>query len=209
MTIIIILLITLFMIFKIKEMMHPCNIISIYFGVPGCGKTTIAAHIVKKSNKKKINVWSNVPITGAMQLDPKDDIGKVMIQNGRVIIDEAGIEYNNRDFKKFADEALYFYKYHRHYKLDIDFFSQGWNDCDKKIRDLAQRYYVVKRSIFPYFIYRKRISKRVGINKMTGEIQDEYYFLPFGKTYYFAPVVWRRFNTLSHKTFPEKVWGMW
>ena len=62
----------------------------------------------KKDIKKGLTVWSNVPITGTKKLDPKADIGNFMICDGRVIIDEAGIEYNNRDFKKFTDKALYF-----------------------------------------------------------------------------------------------------
>lgn len=209
MKIIIVLILFIFIFFKVKEMMHPTNILSIYFGVPGAGKSTIAAHLVRKDLKKNKKVWSNVPITGAIQLEPKDDIGKYMIHDGHVIIDEAGIEYNNRDFKKFTNESLYFYKYHRHYQLDIDFFSQGHEDCDKKIRDLAQRLYVVKKSFIPYFVYRKRIGKRVGINKLSGEIQDEYYFTPFGTTYYFSPIVWKSFNTLSRKEFPDKLWETW
>ena len=60
-----------------------------------------------------------------------------MIAGGRVIIDEAGIEYNNREFKDFSKKSLYFYKYHRHYQLAVDVFSQGFDDMDKKIRTLA------------------------------------------------------------------------
>ena len=184
------------------------DIISIYFGVPGSGKTTICAHLVKKCLKRGEKVWSNVPITGAYKLEPKDDIGINMIADGKVIIDEAGIEYNNRDFKTFSKNSLYFYKYHRHYKTSIDFFSQGWDDCDKKIRDLAQRLYIVKPSIIPYFIYRKRLAKKIGIDE-NGQIIDQYSWVPFGKTYYFAPSVWKMFNTLSRKEFPEKEWETW
>lgn len=45
-----------------------------------------------------------------------------MICNGREIIDEASIEYNNRDTKKFTPELIYHYKYHRHYELAVDIF---------------------------------------------------------------------------------------
>lgn len=184
-------------------------IVSVYFGVPGSGKTTFAAWLTKRDLKHGGKVWSNVPITGAYQLDPKSDIGKFMIENGRVIIDEAGIEYNNRDFKEFSDRALYFYKYHRHYRLAIDVFSQGYNDMDKKIRDLAQRLYVVKKSLIPYFVYRQRIAKKVGINEYTKEIIDEYQFVPFSRRYIFCPPLWKMFNTLSRKRFPEKTWSSW
>lgn len=209
MWVLLIIVIGSFVFLNIKFKKKPNNIISIYFGVPGSGKTTLAAHLCRKDLRKKKKVWSNVPITGAYKIEPQEDICKYMIEDGRVIIDEAGIEYNNREFKSFSKDSTYFYKYHRHYKLDIDFFSQGFNDCDKKIRDLAQRFYVVKPSIIPYFIYRRRINRRVGINEMSGEIQDEYFFVPFGRNYYFAPIVWKMFNTLSRKEFQNKEWEIW
>ena len=50
-----------------------------YFGVPGSGKTTVAAYLAKKDLKKKRNVYSNVPITGAYKIS-KEDIGKFLIE---------------------------------------------------------------------------------------------------------------------------------
>lgn len=185
------------------------HIVSIYFGVPGSGKTTLAAWLVKHDLRRGGRVWSNVPITGAYKLEPKDDIGKYMICGGRVIIDEAGLEYNNRDFKEFSKNSLYFYKYHRHYELAVDVFSQGYNDMDKKIRDLAQRLYVVRKSILPWFVYRRRIRKKVGINEYTKEIIDDYEFVPWSRKYIFCPPLWKTFNTISRKPFPEKDWETW
>lgn len=182
------------------------HIVSIYFGVPGSGKTTFAAWLTKKDLKHGGKVWSNVPITGAYKLDPLNDIGKHMIVDGRIIIDEAGIEYNNRDHANFPKEALYFFKYHRHYQTAVDVFSQGWNDADKKIRDLAQRLYVVRKSLIPYFVYRRRIRKKVGINEFTKDICDEYEFVPFSKKYIFCPPLWHMFNTISRKKLPSKEW---
>ena len=70
--------------FKPKK---PAHILSIYFGVPGAGKTTFAAYLAKHDLKRGFNVWSNVPITGTYKLSPVEDIGKHMICDGRVIID--------------------------------------------------------------------------------------------------------------------------
>lgn len=185
------------------------HILSVYFGVPGSGKTTFAAWLAKRDLKHGLNVWSNVPITGTMKLNCQEDIGEYMICDGRVIIDEAGIEYNNRDFKNFSKKQLVFYKYHRHYELAVDVFSQGYDDMDKKIRTLAQRLYVVKKSLIPFFIYRQRIGKRVGVNDLTKEICDEYYLVPLGRRYIFSPFVWKLFNTISREDLPEKVWEKW
>lgn len=192
-----------------KRKYHIEHILSVYFGVPGSGKTTFAAYLAKKDLKHGGKVWSNVPISGTYQLDPKEDIGNYMICDGRVIIDEAGIEYNNRDFKKFSEKQLYFYKYHRHYELAVDVFSQGYDDMDKKIRTLAQRLYVVKRSLIPFCVTRRQIAKRVGINEMTKEIIDEYYFVPFSRKWIWCPPLWKMFNTCSREEYPEKEWPVW
>ena len=185
------------------------HIVSIYFGVPGSGKTTFAAWLTKRDLKHGGKVWSNVPITGAYKLDPSKDIGKHMIVDGRIIIDEAGIEYNNRDHDKFPKEALYFFKYHRHYQTAVDIFSQGWNDADKKIRDLAQRLYVVRKSLIPFFVYRRRIRKKVGVNEYTKDICDEYEFVPWSRKYIFCPPLWHMFNTISRKKLPSKEWEVY
>lgn len=194
--------------FKKRKYLPPA-IVSIYFGVPGSGKTTFAAWLARHDLRRHGRVWSNVPITGTLKLEPKSDIGHWMICEGRVIIDEAGLEYNNREWKEFSRRSLYFFKYHRHYRLALDFFSQGWNDCDVKIRTLAQRFYVVKKSLIPFFVYRRQIRRKVGISDMTKDIIDEYSFVPFSRKYIFCPPLWRSFNTLSREVFPEKEWETW
>lgn len=183
-------------------------ILSIYFGVPGSGKTTYAAYLAKKDLKKKRKVYSNVPITGTIKVD-KSDFGRYMINDCRILLDEAGIDYNNRDFKKFTDSENYFFKYHRHYQVHLDLFSQGYDEMDKKLRLLAQKLYVVKKSLIPFFIVRRTIGKRVGINEMSKEIIDEYYFRPFSYKWIFCPLVWSMFNTYSRKELPEREWEKW
>ncbi len=129
--------------------------LSLYFGIPGAGKSTYAAYLAKQDMKKGRKVWSNFGITGAMKCD-KSDFGKYMMTDGRLIIDEAGLEYDNRKMSMTNDE-IYFFKYHRHYQLDVDFFSQGL-DVDIKIRKLARHIYLIKPSLLPFFIKRKEIA---------------------------------------------------
>jgi len=185
------------------------DIISVYFGVPGSGKTTFAAYLARKDLKRKQRVFSNVPITGAFQMDCKNDLGKFQIVDARIIVDEAGIEYNNRKYKELDQASIKFLKYHRHYQTAIDFFSQSHEDMDITIRRLAQKYYVVKKSLLPFFIVRKAIGRRVGIDENTKQIIDEYYWKPFGSKWIFSPPLWKCFNTLSREDLPEKEWVKW
>lgn len=213
-------------------------VVNVYFGVPGSGKTTFAAHLAKEAAKESWvikwarkhqdhvfaqkllasrffrraqPVYSNVPITGTYKLEPQADIGKVMIVDGKVIIDEAGIEYNNRNFKAFPPDAIYWYKYHRHYECSVDIFSQSYEDMDITLRRLAQNYFVVKKSMIPRFIVVKKIRRKVGIDDNTHQIIDKYYFgIPFldSKWIYSRPL-WKLFNSFSRKQLPEKEWEVW
>lgn len=213
------------------------HVLNVYFGIPGAGKTTLAAYFTKQSMKQswvitlcekypgKVSAWilrskffrrktlvySNVPITGAYQLDPQHDIGKYMIVGSKVIIDEAGIEYNNRNFKAFPPEAVYWYKYHRHYECSVEVFSQSHEDMDITLRRLAQNYYVVKKSLIPFCVVFRRIYRKVGIDEHTHQIVDMYYFRPLGigSKWIFSPPLWKLFNSYSRKELPHKDWELW
>lgn len=215
---------------------HP-HVLNVYFGVPGSGKTTFAAYLTKwalhenwiirlcrrfnnplsrlilnsKYLKRRIDVYSNVPITGAYQLDPKTDIGVHMIENAKIIIDEAGIEYNNRSFKTFPPEAIYFYKYHRHYKTSVDVFSQSFDDMDITLRRLAQNFYVVRKSLVPFCVVARKIKRKIGVDEQTHQIMDLYSMgTPiFDTKRIFAPALWKLFNSYSRKELPKKEWPVW
>lgn len=179
--------------------------LSLYFGIPGAGKTTMAAYLARKDLKKGRAVYSNVPITGTLQVE-KSDIGRNMIADGRLIVDEAGLAYDNRKMS-MTDDEVYFYKYHRHYQMDVDFFSQGL-DVDIKIRKLARHIYLIRQSVLPFFVERKEIGRRVGIDDMTHQIIDEYFFKP-GFKLIFSPPLWKLFNTYSRRQLPDKAWEKW
>lgn len=189
---------------KIKE------VVNIYFGVPGSGKTTMAAWLARRDLRRKGKVWSNVPITGTYKLDVNKDIGIHHIEKGRLIIDEAGIEYNNRNYKNLPLHQIEFFKYHRHYSTAIDVFSQSYEDMDITLRRLAQNYYVVTKSRLPYFIKVRSIGRRIGIDENTHQIIDEYYWRCFLFTRrIFSPTLWKLFNTKSRKQLKEKDWQWW
>jgi len=188
------------------------NIFDTYFGVPGSGKTTFAAYLAKKNLKKKRRVFSNVSLKGTYEIDKKD-IGKYDMSHGLIICDEAGVEFNNRNYSKnFEDYQIDFLKHHRHYDDDLVFFSQYWNDIDVTLRRLSTRLFLLKKSLIPFFIKAKKIGKRIGIDEQTKQIIDEYYFVPFiffGTKYIFSPVLWKMFNTHERKELLKKVFKIY
>lgn len=206
--------------------------IRLYIGLPGSGKTTIsAAHLFKamrgkfkyrkknyKEFKKKkyqyecfkgCEVWSNMPLYGANILDTDKDLMISNIERGLLIIDEAGLEYNNRDFKSFSKNALRFYKLHRHYELDVNFYSQDV-DIDKKLVSLADTVYITERSMLPWFVYTKAIKRKLDV--VDGQIVAVFSLVPWllgGRTYYFAPKYWHLFDSWQRDELPEKEWQQW
>ena len=211
--------------------------LNIYFGIPGAGKTTLAAYLTKKANKqawpitlaekypsklsdkilaspfwkRRKPVYSNVPITGAYKMDCHKDLGRYMIVNAKGIIDEAGIDYNNRKTKDMSPEEIYFFKYYRHYELDLEVFSQSHEDMDITLRRLASSFYLVKKSLIPGFVVFRRIYRKIGIDRNTHQIIDMYYFMPcgIGSKWIYSRPLWKLFNSFSRKQLPEKEWEVW
>ena len=219
MKIILIYIIFCFIIKKLKIKKLDKFVISNYFmkkgnkfdyliGATGSGKSTLSAYYLKKALKKGRRVFSFTPLAGAYKIDIKD-IGVYDISNSLLIIDEAGITFDNRKFaSNFTNEQLEFFKKHRHYNVDILIISQAL-DTDKKLRDLAKRIYLVKRSILPTHIFTRRIKKDVVINDMTKDLTDGYNFVPFSRKYYLAAKYWRYFESLQPKQLQKKIFELW
>lgn len=66
--------------------------VTMFVGLPGSGKTTIAASLVKYANKHNIKAFSNVPIKGSFIYDWNKDFGVFQnLANSIIIMDEAGL----------------------------------------------------------------------------------------------------------------------
>lgn len=180
--------------FPKKKKIDP--LLNLYFGLPGSGKSTYASLIVSQCLKAGIPVYCNFPVKGTYQFDPVTDLGKYMFENCVLIIDEAGLVFNNRDFKKFSKENLEFFKLHRHYNTEIHIFSQGINDCDIKIRQLAQKIFYIERCLMPFSRKIRRVKRYLGIDE-NGQLIDKYDFVPFSKKLIWLPSFWSMFDSFE------------
>lgn len=143
--------------------------ISLFFGLPGQGKTTILAkHALEytsaKGKKRKYkNVYSNIPlsINGVIHID-NDCIGQYDLSDGVILIDEGTLFADSRDFKSFGADKVYYFMMHRHFNVDIEIYVQQWDALDRKIRCITDRvFYVYKSGIL-------------------GHWQTKYYRIPYG-----------------------------
>lgn len=129
--------------------------VSLYFGLPGAGKTTLMAHKALKGVKSKRykNVYGNVhmKINGYTYID-NDCIGKYDLSDCLLLIDEATLFADSRRYKDFSMEKLEYFLEHRHYNADILLFTQQWDGVDRKIRVITDRvYYVFKGFLFGHW----------------------------------------------------------
>ena len=148
--------------------------ITVYFGSPGAGKTTMAVRELLRAGKQYPYTFANF----GCKCCTKDDVdlsnlGSWTFPRGSyVAIDEAGIEYNNRKFKTLPQETIKWFKLHRHYGCDVSVWSQSWDDMDVTLRRLATRLFYIKK-LGPFTLIR-RVYKRVTVDKQTQQIIDGY-----------------------------------
>lgn len=134
-----------------------------YIGKPRVGKSTIlTAKAIKAIKYKEFyekiqlsgfewlplkkpydKVYSTDFIKGTYKID-FTDLGKYQIENSLIIIDEAGIRADNRNFKNIPKYITDWIAIHGHYKNDVLWSSQSW-DVDKKLRDRTEHIYKINK----------------------------------------------------------------
>lgn len=124
--------------------------VSLYFGLPGCGKTTMLAKMAYDAVRRGdyLNVYSNVHVNipGVTYID-NDCIGTYELRDCLLLIDEATLFADSRDYKKFSKGRLEYFLEHRHRNADIALFTQQWDGVDRKIRTITDRVYYIKKGL--------------------------------------------------------------
>lgn len=129
--------------------------VSLYFGLPGCGKTTMMTaiaykHLVSHKYKSPYKyVYGNVPLSipGYIYID-NDCIGKYDLSNCLILIDEATLFADSRDYKNIKKDVVEYFLEHRHFRADIILFTQQWDGVDRKIRVITDRVYYMYKPKF-------------------------------------------------------------
>ena len=139
--------------------------ISLFFGLPGCGKTTLmVSHALKAAKGKRYkNVYCNVPISvpGVTFID-NDMIGQYNLRDCLILIDEATLFADNRAYKTFGKDKIQYFLLHRHYNADVFLYTQQWDALDRKIRVITDRV---------FYMYK---------GKLLGKWISSYYRIPYG-----------------------------
>lgn len=180
---------------------NPYKLVMI-FGKKGSGKNTLLTKLSIKYNRKGYKVFSDSEIFNTYKLST-DWIGHYDFpQNSVLLIEEAGITWDNRNFKTFSAEVRDFFKLQRHHHIIVYLASQSF-DVDKKLRDLTDEMYLCE-NVMGIFSIAKSINKKIAIHNASednnGEsfLTETYSFgFPWEWKYTFIPRWIRYFNSFS------------
>ena len=187
---------------------------SLYFGSPGCGKTTFLTRLALKRSKR-FYTFVNFPVknmpNSIYKFDKSVFDSQQFPEGSLILFDEGSLNgYDNRNFKKnFSDGSLEYFKLLRHYRNQIVFSNQGWDELDRKIRILTNDLWYV-RKIGPFSIAR-RVRQFTTVDEATQQIIDGYEFIggirfildPRYCQIIYRPLYYKYFDSYDRPTRPE------
>ena len=144
--------------FVTRNYVNPYKLIFV-FGKKGSGKSTLLTKLAIKYSRKKWSVWTTENIPGTHNIDdPKLIYRMDFPERSCILIDEVSLIWDNRDFKSMDKKVVEWFRYQRHHKCRVYFFSQTF-DIDKKLRDLADDMFLVNK-YFRVFVIAKHIIRK-------------------------------------------------
>lgn len=188
--------------------------ITCYFGVPGVGKTTLLTKFARKELKrirrhksKYTKVYSNFYCEGCYKID-FDDLANYKIYDALILLDEIGLDADNRKFKSFSDNHRDFFTLHRHLNIDLIIATQQYDKIDAKIVGMVQELWYMSKSVLPFFnrfTKARRIYRNITINEYTSELKMGYRFCNLLESFFTSNVkfVYRPFYYSYFNSFDE------
>lgn len=177
------------------------------FGLPGTGKSCYLSNVAhRRSTRRKYErVYSNYPIEGCYTLNT-DWLGVYNYSNCLVLIDEISLVFDSRDYRNFPAHTKQFFALSRHYKCDIIYCSQSYEDCDKRIRNITDSVYQITQSIIPGFSRVRRIVKTMSCSD--GLIKESYELSGLGRFIY-RPRQYRYFDSFTAPELLDNCEQLW
>lgn len=187
--------------------------ITTYFGLAGCGKSSILTLIAQKELKriakgksKYTKVYTNFPCIGCEEISIKV-LGKYYLHDALIILDEITLSADSRDWKNFPKEAKEFVCLHRHFNTDLIVSVQDYSRCEKTIREMTNALYYVSRGMF--WSTARPIYRTIAINEYIGDLIQGYRFPTFweaitGNRIYIISRAWKYYDSFDKYGFDSK-----
>ncbi|HBN82378.1 MAG TPA: hypothetical protein DDZ89_00890 [Clostridiales bacterium] len=208
-------LLVIYLIYQILGMIwrkkHPKYDITFIAAEIGAGKSCYAAKLVKRHLKKGWKVYSNDFVLGAGRINVKQLETMCAPEKSLIILDEASLDMNSRNFAKTALVLIEYFKMSRHYKNKLVLISQTFSDTDKQIRDLAARILFIRpifADSFPGLVSMPvRVRGHLGI-ALDGQPAMQYKIGRVGVPY-LLPLYYKYFSSFSRVERPHIPWVEW
>lgn len=169
--------------FSTRKYLNPYKLYFI-FGKKGAGKTTYETKLAYQYLKKGWNVYTDLPelFVPGIRYFHYESLGEfVPEEHSLLILGEAGIKFDARNFKTFKPELRDFFAFQRKYKVVCYMDSQTF-DVDKKIRDRTDAMFL-QQNVLRVFTVGKRIVKKIKLVEASAEgesrIAEDLKFAPF------------------------------
>lgn len=186
-----------------RNYVNPYKLIFL-FGKKGSGKSTMLTKLAYKYKRKGWTVYTTEHLPGLLDIaDPRDIYKIAFPEKSCILIDEVSLIWDNRDFKSMDKKVVEWFRYQRHHKCRVYFFSQTF-DIDKKLRDLADEMYLVNKYFRVFVIASHIVRKPVVVHpgpESPARIDDDMVVDPLlltffgGKIFAFIPYWARKFNS--------------
>lgn len=137
------------------------------FGKKGSGKTTFLTKVAVQAIRKGKKVYSTSYVPGAIPFDVEKVGFYTFPHDSVILIDEVGMIWDNRDFKRFRPEVRDYFKLQRQYRNKVYLFSQTF-DIDVKLRNLTDEMYKCE-CWFGWLSVARKIKRKVVIVEPTGD----------------------------------------
>lgn len=155
--------------FATKKYLNPYKL-CFCFGKKGCGKSSLLTKLALHYIKKGWNVFTTERIPGTFYFT-YSDVGRYKFPPHSVLlIDEASLAWDNRNFKSMPPQVIEWFRYQRHERVKVYLFSQTF-DVDSKIRGLADEMFLLQKKM-RVFTYGKRVLRIDDIVEATGQAES-------------------------------------
>lgn len=161
-----------------------------FFGKKGHGKSTLLTKDAYQAFKKGRKVYSNSPLTfqirdpkthkktlvSTLALEPSHIWDYQFPPKSLVLIDEASLIWSNRDFKTIDPRVIRWFQQQRKVKVEVRLYSVSF-DIDKKLRDLVDEMYLVRKYFRIFTVARHVVRKPVIVHPLgdaPASIQDDF-----------------------------------
>lgn len=195
--------------------------ITCYFGLPGCGKSTmlskIASHelkLIRKGKSKYKRVFCNYYIKGCYHIN-FSDLGVYDTSDSLILLDEITLDADSRDFKTFSKSSKQFFILHRKYHCDVVYVTQQYDAVDRKIRELTSDLYYMKPA--GPFTYATRIYRQITIT-LENDISMGYKFPSliqlitnprYNLRLCFRPLYYKHFDSYQAPSLMSREWNLY